>query len=275
MIKRIFTGVIAAGFVIFVLYEQNFWMAFASVLLCCFIGSQEFERLLLKKVTFQKQILIFLPLAITIYLMSERILYGMAAFAGSFVFLCMYYVFRAHQGLKYQAVVTGLSVSAFGLIYLLCGLGFILPILKMGPMGRSFLLWLFLVVFIGDTVAYFVGSWMGKRKLTPNISPKKTVEGAIGALLSSFVVTWAWSYFILHETEFSDFTWKFFYFSPFASVLAQTGDLLESLMKRSQAKKDSGQLLPGHGGILDRIDGLVLVSPIYYIFLSLVLVYES
>lgn len=108
-----------------------------------------------------------------------------------------------------------------------------------------------------DTGAYFAGRFFGKRKLAPSISPAKTVEGAIGGMLSSILVAVIWSVVwlsdelpILHAVPLA----------IVANVLGQSGDLVESLIKRSTGVKDSGSILPGHGGLLDRIDALMFTA---------------
>jgi len=121
-----------------------------------------------------------------------------------------------------------------------------------------------LVVFVGDTAAYFGGMTWGKRKLASEISPKKTIEGSFSALLASVVVTLLWTRFVYPEAMFPDNYWRIILAAPVLSLLAQLGDLFESVLKRSQMQKDSGSFLPGHGGILDRVDGLAFATPVFY-----------
>jgi phosphatidate cytidylyltransferase len=136
--------------------------------------------------------------------------------------------------------------------------------------GRGFLLLLFLTVFFGDTAAFFVGSRFGRHKLASKLSPKKTLEGSVGAILGAVGAACVFLFVVLKHPS-QAMVVRVLIFAPAASLLAQAGDLFESLFKRSQALKDSGNFLPGHGGILDRIDGLALVSPIYYVYLKFVL----
>jgi phosphatidate cytidylyltransferase len=108
-----------------------------------------------------------------------------------------------------------------------------------------------------DTGAYFAGRFFGKRKLAPSISPAKTVEGAIGGMLASILVAVIWQVVWLHD-ELP--LWHAVPLAMVANVLGQSGDLVESLIKRSTGVKDSGSILPGHGGLLDRIDALMFTA---------------
>jgi len=113
-------------------------------------------------------------------------------------------------------------------------------------------------VWISDTAAYFSGRAFGKHKLAPNISPGKTWEGVGGALAAVFIYAFLWSYFAAEETETK-------FLMPLLliiAILGIVGDLFESLMKRQAGLKDSGNVLPGHGGILDRIDALTSTLPV-------------
>ncbi|MCB0525206.1 MAG: phosphatidate cytidylyltransferase [Saprospiraceae bacterium] len=120
------------------------------------------------------------------------------------------------------------------------------------------------LIWINDTMAYLFGSWFGKRKLFERISPKKTWEGFIAGGLSSMLVAWFIGSLI---PEFTHFQWIGLAFV--AAVFGTIGDLVESMLKRSLNIKDSGTLLPGHGGLLDRFDAFVFVIPFYWLVLIL------
>lgn len=145
-----------------------------------------------------------------------------------------------------------LSLSVLGMIY---G-GFLLPqivVIFRHPQGRAWTLWLLAVVMSGDTLAYFIGRRFGKRKLAPHISPGKTVEGA-WAYMAGAVISGSASAVLL----FSQWNWaEVVLLSLAVGILGQLGDLFESLVKRAFAVKDASTLLPGHGGLLDRLDSLI------------------
>jgi phosphatidate cytidylyltransferase len=121
---------------------------------------------------------------------------------------------------------------------------------------------LLIVVFFGDTFAYFTGRWFGKRKLYVELSPNKTWEGALGGLFGS-----AFGGSVFGASVFQDVPWyKFALFCIACGAVAQSGDLLMSLVKRVSHVKDSGSIMPGHGGILDRLDGIFIACPLVYAF---------
>lgn len=135
-------------------------------------------------------------------------------------------------------------------------IGFLVPfvvLLFRRPDGRAWMGWLLFVIMAGDSAAYFMGRCFGKRKLAPSLSPGKTVAGAWGYLLGSLVVGLVGAALVLQE-----FSWlEIMLLSLALAALGQVGDLFESWIKRLSAVKDSGNILPGHGGLLDRLDSLI------------------
>lgn len=125
--------------------------------------------------------------------------------------------------------------------------------------GLYYLLLMFNFASVCDMGAYFVGSAMGKHKLCPNVSPKKTVEGAFGGIISSMIVS-----AILAAVFGKDIMMVIILTIPFC-VIGMLGDLFASAIKRSVDLKDYGSLIPGHGGILDRLDSMLLIAPVLYI----------
>lgn len=133
--------------------------------------------------------------------------------------------------------------------------------------GRSWVYLAMLTTFANDTGAYFIGRAMGKRKLAPRISPAKTVEGAIGGLACAVLAALLIAAVL---NLVSPFTFKYWQIVPLGiliGIFAQVGDLVESLLKRNMGVKQSGDLLPGHGGVLDRFDSLIFVGPVVYYYL--------
>lgn len=129
--------------------------------------------------------------------------------------------------------------------------------------GLHYILYAFLIVWLTDTGAYLFGKMMGKHKLWPVISPNKTIEGFIGGLFCSLIVPLAMLYFV----DFNMNVWILLGVTLILSLFGQLGDLVESGFKRHFGVKDSGRILPGHGGILDRFDSFMFVLPLLNILL--------
>lgn len=122
----------------------------------------------------------------------------------------------------------------------------------------------FILVWVNDSAAYIVGKNFGKQKLFPSISPKKTVEGFLGGLFFACIS----SYFIALYTETLNFN-HWLILAIIVSVLGTLGDLIESKFKRQAGVKDSGVIMPGHGGLLDRLDSIIFAAPFIYLFLRI------
>jgi phosphatidate cytidylyltransferase len=158
----------------------------------------------------------------------------------------------------------GISSSALLLVAFPLSFSVRLHGLGMGESGPRLLLFALTITWAADTTAYFVGRAIGKHPLAPHISPKKTWEGSIGSMLGSLLFAYAFSFWIHIPLP------HLLIMAAIGNIAGQMGDLLESAYKRSAGVKDSGGLLPGHGGILDRIDALILCIPVIWYYLVLV-----
>jgi phosphatidate cytidylyltransferase len=147
----------------------------------------------------------------------------------------------------------GFGWKVAGFIYALLPALSLLWIRDRFPQGLELLLWVFIVTWTTDIGAYFTGRAVGGPKLAPSISPKKTLAGLVGGVLSAALAGYAW-------VELFSLSAALFWLAPLFALAAQAGDLFESGLKRKAGVKDSGNWLPGHGGALDRLDGLVVVA---------------
>jgi phosphatidate cytidylyltransferase len=135
--------------------------------------------------------------------------------------------------------------------------------------GTALLALALILVWISDTAAYAVGRAIGKRKLIPSVSPGKTVAGAVGAMVICAVASWALVRFVLvPQAQLGLRPMHAILFGIAISVATQLGDLAESLIKRQAGVKDSSHIIPGHGGVLDRIDGMLFALPVAHLLLS-------
>ncbi|HUK31815.1 MAG TPA: phosphatidate cytidylyltransferase [Candidatus Acidoferrum sp.] len=156
----------------------------------------------------------------------------------------------------------GLSVSSAAMVFIVLPLSTVVRIHGVPHVGKQLLLFTLVLVWAGDTLAYFVGRSIGRFPMAPHLSPKKTWEGAIANLAGSVIVA-------LIAQRWLDIPLRHLIaIAILANLAGQGGDLLESAYKRSAGMKDSGALLPGHGGMLDRIDALILAAPVVWYYFN-------
>jgi phosphatidate cytidylyltransferase len=167
---------------------------------------------------------------------------------------------------KNSMLRTDLTVVLFGIGYVCLFLA-CLVFLRDQAGGVKWIFFILFVLWLGDSGAYCVGKAIGRRKLLPAISPNKTVEGAVGGLLASLLTGFACKTIFLSELPGV----HCFLLTLAIALAGQVGDLCESTFKRERGVKDSGNLLPGHGGILDRIDSLLFAAPVAYYYKVLLL----
>jgi phosphatidate cytidylyltransferase len=158
-------------------------------------------------------------------------------------------------------VFSSVSVSAAGLVVIVIPFSAVVRLNGVDPNGRHLLLFMLVVVWVGDSAAYFAGLAFGRLKMSPHLSPNKTWEGAGANLLGALLVAAAFEHWMKIAPA------HMLAMAALGSVAGQVGDVFESAFKRSAGVKDSGTLLPGHGGMLDRIDALILAAPaVWYYF---------
>ncbi|MDP4130513.1 MAG: phosphatidate cytidylyltransferase [Bacteroidota bacterium] len=169
--------------------------------------------------------------------------------------------------------VHNMGYSALGLIYISLSLGLLLnlrtyyPGLALEPVNKLLVIMIILSLWVNDTMAYLVGSLIGKTPLS-KISPKKTWEGTIGGILFSIVFMGVAGYFLSSDFEMQAVS-QWVLVAAIASVSGTLGDLLQSKLKRMADVKDSGQIMPGHGGFLDRFDSLLFATPFIWLYITM------
>jgi phosphatidate cytidylyltransferase len=155
-------------------------------------------------------------------------------------------------------VLPAIAVSSAAILFVALPFSYILRVNELESVGKKLVLFTLVLVWAGDMLAYFVGKFIGRAKMAPAISPKKTWEGAAGNVIASILVAITFARWIQIDTL------TLVAIAVAANIAGQAGDLIESAYKRGASVKDSGAILPGHGGMLDRIDSLILAAPVVW-----------
>jgi phosphatidate cytidylyltransferase len=178
---------------------------------------------------------------------------------GTALALLLSFVFAAVSETR-QSTTVAVATTVLGAAWVGLGLGCLVLVRDLEPEGRLALITILLTVFVADTFAYFGGRLAGRHKLAPVISPGKTWEGLVAGLVGGILTTWI----AVYEQPLLTESWEPFVLGAAIVVAAVCGDLFESMVKRDLGVKDSGRVLLGHGGILDRVDSLVFAGPAAY-----------
>ncbi|RQD75820.1 MAG: phosphatidate cytidylyltransferase [Candidatus Syntrophonatronum acetioxidans] len=253
--KRVLSGLIGALVALLFIYIGGLWYFFIVAALAL-LSLEEYYNFSLKGNYYFPRNFSFLTALIYLYLLYIQfpLILEISPLI-IFLPLCIYFLFQDRFKLR------DLTFATWGFIYIIWFFGFLLA-LRFLPQGLSYTMLLFVSIWINDTAAFFTGSYLGKNKLLPRISPNKTVEGSIGGVLAT-------SLFVLIVRGYLDlglFTALMLGF--LISLSGQLGDLLESALKRHLELKDSGEIIPGHGGILDRFDSILLSAPLFYFYIK-------
>lgn len=294
MKKRVFTSifiVLASMLAIFSKLLPNAvgdYIFDIFVLFICFVASGEMANMQTANQKAPNKIFstFYIVLNYVVFLMCQGnlnigfvLLVELAVLVGYIVLVCLYeFLTNTSAGFK-----TALKTSLYTLINcvyptflfaLLIQINHIQAFVATANIDISFIVMIFAVTMLTDTFAYLIGSTFKGPKLAPNISPNKTISGAIGGLFGGVVGAMAvfvvMSFYAGWQPILSAFNlswWHFVLIGFVASAIGQVGDLFESWLKRRSAVKDSGDILPGHGGFLDRIDAMIFVTTFIYIVL--------
>ena len=270
---RLISGTIYVALIVLVLLLSMVWGLWVLLSVFAVAGIIEFNRL--TGVNRPYIFRIVLDCAAAVWLLYATAQYGMAISHGLAIFLpyllYLLYVVCRSTFLPHQAMLPSLGNSLIGQLYIAVPLALAIrltltvnPFFPITHYNGLLLLAIFIFIWVNDTGAYLVGSQWGKTPLAPSISPKKTVEGSIGGLLLALL-----SAVILRLLLFPELSWlHILLIAAVVAVFGTIGDLFESSLKRQAGVKDSGKLIPGHGGILDRIDSLLLAVPAVYLLLA-------
>lgn len=268
MTKTFITRTISALVAVLIIFGIYYFFKIPGLKIICYLavftGSLELIRILLPKEIHKTHKVLFCAILMLIFhIAANAPSFLVIAFPLAFI-VFMVLSIMAHQGFaELETMVRYQGASVLGFVYLglLPSYAYRLLDLKHGLGWFSTLL---VVVFAGDIGAYLLGVLIGKNKVLPRLSPKKTWEGSLGGLLGSTLAGYGCSYF-LPEIQLN----TLLVMALCAGFVAQFGDFFESLLKRTAGVKDSGKIMPGHGGVLDRLDGVLFASPIILLVASL------
>jgi phosphatidate cytidylyltransferase len=260
--ERIVPGLLIAGFWLLLLLKGSIHLYCFIISLIVLVAANEYVKMVdVRKIPLLERwllnVILAAPVVVTWMHPSTSAL--LPAILGSFFALTCYLLYR------YKDLTDSYNLFCrlvFGEMYVGV-LGAHLVLLRFVPDGASWLIIASAITACSDSGAYFVGKAIGKRKLCPNISPNKTIEGAVGGVIFGLLGAVLFSLLLLPEPNWFFLTGA----AIFLAGVGIVGDLTESIIKRGTATKDSGHCLAGHGGILDRVDSLLFVCPILYYLL--------
>jgi len=269
--QRVLTAVVGVPLLYFIFYLGGIPFLILILLVILFGNIELFKLLEAKGIQTERELGIAFSLALGI-----AAYFGYFYFAVVFSFAVIIIFLLALRRQDLSNAIIALSTGLFAIIYMGWFLSHAILLRNIDHnsnlktyvetvQGHSDIgfFYIFLVVsctFLNDTGAYFIGRWKGKRKLIPHVSPGKTLEGTIGGIISSAIAAIVGNLIFKSPIEYH---WVVL-FGLVIGIVAVLGDLTESLIKRSAEAKDSGGILPGHGGILDRFDSLIFTFPVSY-----------
>ena len=291
MIQRIATAVVLIPLVLLLVLKAPAYLLIIVAGAVALLAIAEFLKLVthygiqpLSQLTYIFVVLFFVSVIVasanlTPLMEATSTLYWMiiATAIAPFIFLTAA-MLRAELSGGYSAA----AASVFAFAYIAIPMALLVEIRRQ-PAGAIWVLYTLLAVWAGDIFAYFVGKSLGRHRMSPRISPKKTWEGAVASILASVIIGTLWFH---HAPQVSSallrvglidrrsgmfgleqpHLWPIILLSAAVNIAAQLGDLVESLIKRGAGVKDSGSILPGHGGMLDRIDAMLFAVPVVWAF---------
>ena len=287
--KRILTAAILIPLVLLAVFRAPLWLFLLMTALVALAATMEYLGIVAGYGLEPFRALTYLYMAALFLIYYYGQSYGGPMLAGLLLlllFVPFLLMTAAMARPELKSALPGAAMSFLALPYLGLPL-LLLAIMRQSTRGWIYVLFTFLAVWVGDTAAMYVGKSMGRHKLAPRISPGKTVEGTVASLLFSVIVCCLFAHFLpeiaaalgrarlLSEARESLVIeapayaraplWLAALLAALINAAAQLGDLLESALKRGAGVKDSGTMLPGHGGILDRIDALLLALPVAFV----------
>jgi phosphatidate cytidylyltransferase len=261
-LKRWITGLVALPFLIFLVYLGGIPFLLL-ICLACICSLWEYFRIVFNaERRALSSVILWWGYCVSLLILGTAQIEGLTGVVVLVAFnLVMAGLFSVFIYKTNPLVGDTIQKQVQGIVYIPLLLSFLVMIRRESD-GMTWIFFLLGIIFAGDISAYYVGSYLGKHKLNPAVSPGKTIEGAVGGLIGNLLAGAVGIFFFLPTLSWT--TGIVFFLA--VGIAGQVGDLFESELKRSSSIKDSGGLLPGHGGFLDRIDALLFASPVAYLF---------
>lgn len=267
MLKRILTMIISIPAIFFLTWWGGFWFFFLVAGLAI-VSLNEFYNIIKTK-GFSPHYTIgnIVTLAIIIFVHNTLKHPNWEPVSSAILTAAVILTFTAAIFIRRSAMATAnIAITLLGTLYIGWLFSYLVLLRALTPHG-AFLFLLMFTVWGNDTAAYFFGKKFGRRQLSPYISPKKTVEGAIAGLMAAIAV--AFIFGMICEKSFIPANWALYIImGAMIGIVGQLSDLSESLIKRDAGVKDSSNLVPGHGGVLDRMDSFIFTAPVLYYYLT-------
>ena len=258
--KRVITAFIAILFLIGVIKYAPLWAFIIVILFAALISLNEFYALIKPKIA---EKIVFFHYILTAILFFSILADGHRSIALFPFFVIVPLAFFLITYPKSRHKIGDIATVMMGPFYICLPL-VLLAIIARLPQGRMWIFFILVVIFAGDTGSFYCGKFFGKHKLT-QISPGKTWEGTIGGLIANIAFAGLFGYVFFTSLSVI----SIMIVGIALGISGQIGDLAESMLKRISNKKDSGTILPGHGGMLDRIDSLLFAVPVMYVYLNI------
>ena len=274
MLKRVLTAAAGIPVVVFVIKSSGEEIFFVFVLLVVVLALKEFFSMALSdEDVWGKRLGIALGCLVLLSSFlgsrssagnnSDPFFLSAGCLVFSFFALFFYHITFDH---KIKDAFNRIAIKVFGIFYVALLFSYVI-LLRARSDGTSLLFYLLFMTWAGDTGAYIIGRWKGRNALCSKISPGKTIEGALGSFVSGLLISFLCRMLFLEKISILNCL----ALGVGINLLNQFGDLCESLLKRSFAVKDSGSVLPGHGGVLDRIDSLMFAAPFLFYYVKIVM----
>jgi phosphatidate cytidylyltransferase len=264
-LKRWITGLIGAAVLVFLIFIGTRWPFYIFIFIASLIGLHEFYNITSKRLPgFLRFSGYALTLVLFVVVTVKQILLLPAVL---FLFIAVPLTFQMLTFASFEKKwdKEDIARAVIGPVYISLPISMLI-LIDMKPDGNVWIFFLLAVIFATDTGALYAGKTLGRHKLYREVSPNKTWEGAIGGLILGIIIA-----YILLKMEIlkgQGMDMGIICLVIMLSIASQIGDLVESMIKRTYGIKDSGSILPGHGGLLDRIDGLLFAVPVLYVYLA-------